>query len=292
MKGSVVPDADIRTYYDRPVIKPPVWHWYIPAYFFTGGLAAGSSLLAAGATARGARAVALRARWTALAAVAVSGAFLVLDLGRPGRFHHMLRVAKPSSPMSMGTWLLTAYGPAAGLAATAPLVGLDGVGTAAGVAAAALSPALATYTAVLTSDTAVPAWHDVRRRLPFLFAASATASAGGVALMLGPDPTGAAARMAVGGAMAELAASRAVAAAGGDVYHRGRAGRLARASELAAVAGSALILARRRRLGGALLAAGAIATRFSITAAGTASALDPRATTAPQKARLTQRSPG
>ena len=34
---------------------------------------------------------------------------LVLDLGDPLRFHHMLRVFKPSSPMSLGTWCLTIY---------------------------------------------------------------------------------------------------------------------------------------------------------------------------------------
>ena len=34
---------------------------------------------------------------------------LVLDLGDPLRFHHMLRVFKPSSPMSLGTWSLAAY---------------------------------------------------------------------------------------------------------------------------------------------------------------------------------------
>lgn len=45
-------------------------------------------------------------------AVAISGslAALVHDLGRPARFLNMLRVIKPTSPMSLGSWLLTAYG--------------------------------------------------------------------------------------------------------------------------------------------------------------------------------------
>ena len=45
----MVPEAEIRTYYDKPILKQPVWKWFIPAYFFTGGLAAGSAMLAAGA---------------------------------------------------------------------------------------------------------------------------------------------------------------------------------------------------------------------------------------------------
>jgi len=298
MKGggerAMVPAAEVRTYYDRPVIKAPVWHWYIPAYFFTGGLAAGSSMLAAGATATGAAATSQRARWTALAALSTSAVLLVLDLGRPSRFHHMLRTAKPSSPMSVGTWILAAYGPAAGVAALAPAVGLGAVGTAAGAAAAGLSPALATYTGVLVANTAVPAWHDARRALPWLFAASATASAAGVSLLLGADPSGPARRMAVGGAVAEVAAGRAVAATGGSAYHEGRAGRITRLAEACAVAGATLVLVGRRahllRLGGALLAVGAAATRFAVSEAGQASALDPRATTAAQKARAPARS--
>ena len=43
------------------------------------------------------------------------------DLGKPSRFVNMLRVAKPTSPMSVGTWILSLYGPAAGLAGAAEL---------------------------------------------------------------------------------------------------------------------------------------------------------------------------
>ncbi len=87
------------------------------AYLFLGGLAGGSSLLAAGADLTGRPALRRASRLTALAAITSSFAALVHDLGRPARFHHMLRVAKLSSPMSVGTWILTAYGPMVGLAA-------------------------------------------------------------------------------------------------------------------------------------------------------------------------------
>ena len=93
----------------------------------------------------------------ALGAIGLSGVALVHDLGRPGRFVNMLRVFKPSSPMSVGSWLLTAYGPVAGAAAVSEVTGiLPKAGTAATLGAVLLGPAIATYTAALICDTAVP----------------------------------------------------------------------------------------------------------------------------------------
>ncbi len=117
-----VPRAEFRSYYGRAVLKTPVWEWKIAAYLFAGGLSAGSALLAAGADLGGRPALRRVGRVGALASIAASMYFLVADLGRPGRFHHMLRVAKPSSPMSVGTWILVAYGPGAGLAGVAELM--------------------------------------------------------------------------------------------------------------------------------------------------------------------------
>ena len=109
-----VPRAEFRSYYGRPVLKTPVWDWKIAAYLFSGGLSAGSAMLAAGADLTGRPELRRVSRVGALASLLASMYFLVADLGRPERFHHMLRVAKPSSPMSMGTWILSAYGPARG----------------------------------------------------------------------------------------------------------------------------------------------------------------------------------
>ncbi len=106
------------SYYGRPVIKAPVWKHDIAAYFFAGGLAAGSSLIAAAADATGRPALRRASRLTSLAALGAGTYFLINDLGRPSRFHHMLRVAKPTSPMSMGSWILAAFGPAAAIWAT------------------------------------------------------------------------------------------------------------------------------------------------------------------------------
>ncbi len=118
-----VPPAEFRSYYGRPILKAPVWTHDVPAYLFTGGLAAGSSLLAAGADLTGRPGLRRTGRLTSLAALGASAYFLINDLGRPERFHHMLRVAKPTSPMSVGTWILTAFAPAAGAAAAAEFAG-------------------------------------------------------------------------------------------------------------------------------------------------------------------------
>src|SRR3954463_11494258 len=154
---AMVPRAEVRTYYDRAVLKKPVWKWYIPAYFFSGGMAGASSTLALGARLRGNHVLARRAGLVSLAGIAVSPVFLIADLGRPGRFYNMLRVAKPTSPMSVGTWLISLFGPLSGGAALSDVTGLfEGLGQACEAAAAVIGPAVSTYTAVLTSDTAIP----------------------------------------------------------------------------------------------------------------------------------------
>ena len=121
----------------------------------------------------------------------------------------MLRVVKPTSPMSTGTWILAAYGPPAGLAAACEMGGrLPGVARLAGLAAALLAPGVATYTAVLSADTAVPSWHDAHRQLPFVFAGSAAAGAGGLAMALvAPADAGPARRLAAMGAALDLCAA-------------------------------------------------------------------------------------
>ena len=102
--------TEIRSYHGQPVIKPPVWTWEIPVYFFTGGVAGASAGLAYLSEVRGNEVLARRAWGAAIAAVAVSPALLVSDLGRPERFLNMLRMFKVTSPMSLGSWSLSASG--------------------------------------------------------------------------------------------------------------------------------------------------------------------------------------
>ncbi|GAC1517323.1 MAG: polysulfide reductase NrfD [Acidimicrobiales bacterium] len=299
----MVPDArpvDVRTYYERAVLKEPTWRWYIPAYFYAGGLAAGSSMLAAGLSATGQAAAARRARWVALPAIAAGSVFLVADLGRPERFHHMLRVAKPSSPMSTGTWILALYAPAAGVAALTDAFGvLPGIRTLATWSAALTAPLVASYTAVLLADTAVPAWHDARSSLPAVFVSSASAAAAGAALvasaLAGSDPPLAVRRLAIGASCVESAAAVAMEhglhPAVRSAYKTGRPRALGMAAKTLALAGAAVIATagRRRRwsaaIGGLMIAAGSACERFAVTEAGKASARDPRATIGPQRER-------
>ncbi len=308
----MVPDATFTSYYGRPVVKASPWAADIPAYLFLGGLAGGSSLLAAGADRTGRPALRRTGRIGALFAISGSLGALVHDLGRPGRFANMLRVAKPTSPMSMGTWLLTAYGPAAGLAGAGELSGLaparwrrapaarllQALARPAGLAAALVAPAVASYTAVLLSDTATPTWHAGRREMPFVFVGSAAAAAGGLGMLGAPvDQAGPARRMAVAGALVDLAAAKRMEDSMGlaaETLHHGRAGHLMRASKaLTAVgaAAAALFGARSRVIAasaGAALLAGSACTRFGIFEAGQASARDPTYTVVPQRQRLEQ----
>ena len=288
------------SYYGRPVLKPLVWEWPIAAYLFAGGLSAGSALLAAGADLTGRPALRRSGRLGALASLAAGTYFLVADLGRPERFHHMLRVAKPTSPMSVGTWLLAAYGPGIGLAAMNEVLPArfrrDRAARAAGVWAGLLAPAVASYPAVLFSQTAVPAWHDSHRELPFVFTGSAAASAGGLGMVLAPVvEAGPARRLAVVGGVAELLASRRMEHRPGVTSVSFRSGRaaslLTRARVLTAVGVvGAAVLGRRSRVasvvaGAALLAGGAY-ERLGVFEAGRASAVDPAQTVGPQRDRL------
>ena len=128
----MVPDVEFTSYYGRPVIKEPVWQAPdVAGYLFLGGLAGASSVLAFGAEASGYGELARVAKVGALGAISMAPVALVHDLGRPGRFPNMLRVFKPSSPLSVGSWLLVAYGPAAGAAAVSEVTGiLPGAGRA------------------------------------------------------------------------------------------------------------------------------------------------------------------
>jgi formate-dependent nitrite reductase membrane component NrfD len=200
--------AEIRTtreepaYYDISMLKPPVWGWEVAGYFFLGGLSAGAYLIARMADRFGGERFRPVVRaGTAAAAVAVvpCAPLLIADLGDPSRFHHMLRVFKPRSPMNLGAWTLTAYSGAVAAAvlrewlrgdvrdedrALADKV-LDGVlvavTDAAGVPLALL---LAGYTGVLLSATATPIWSKNPWLGPLFSASAISSGAGAVKLAL------------------------------------------------------------------------------------------------------------
>ena len=151
------------------------------------------------AKARGARVIHVDPRFTRTSALADQHVTVQAgtDIAFLERFHYMLRVVKPSSPMSVGTWILTAYGAGSGLAAAAELLPpslpasmpgrlLHAARRPAGLSAAVFAPGVASYTAALLAQTAMPAWHEARRELPFVFTGSAAASGGGLSMLLAP----------------------------------------------------------------------------------------------------------
>lgn len=291
-----------RSYYGHPVLKAPPWHEpNMPLYLYLGGLSGASAVLAATAHLRGHPRLALSAKITAAAASTAGAVFLVTELGRPERFLNMLRIIKPTSPMSIGSWVLAAHGALTAAAAASAVTGLlPAAGTAATLAAATTGPVMATYTAALIANTAVPAWHEAHRELPFLFAGGAMAGAGATAMLTTPrDQAAPARRLAALGALAEIAAEHLMErrlAALAEPYRRGAAGRLIRAARLLTATGGLLsaaleVTGRASRttsvLAALTLTAGAVCTRFAVLRAGRASAADPMYTIGPQRDRVT-----
>jgi hypothetical protein len=299
---SMVPRPEFESYYGRPILKQPTWKTPdVPLYLFLGGLAGCSAVLAEGAALTGRPELERVARLAAAGGAAAGTVALVHDLGRPERFLNMLRVFKPTSPLSVGSFILAPFGGLAAAAAGAQVTGvLPRLGRLAGLGAAALGPPLATYTAALVANTAVPAWHEAHRELPFVFGGSGAQAAGGLAMMLVPtDQAGPARRMALAGAAVEVVAAEGILRRGlvAEPYREGRPGRLMTIARTATTAAAALtVVGRRSRvlsaIAGATYVASSLATRFGVFEAGRASARDPKYVVVPQKERLAREGSG
>jgi formate-dependent nitrite reductase membrane component NrfD len=296
------------TYYDLPVLKQPVWIWTVPLYFFTGGVAGVAMVMGAVVQSLDGRRQSRFAElchWTGAIGGVVSSVLLTADLGRPSRFLFMLRVLRPSSPMSIGSWLLACATPLAGgsaLLARAPAP-FRGLSRAAGIAGGILGMPLAGYTAVLLANSAVPVWLATRKSLPLLFGASAATSLASVFELL-PLSVGERAimrRFGLAGRAADLVTSRLVEHDAcsdervGVPLKRGLSGALWKTAK--ALTAASLVLSLfpgesrvRRRTTGILGIAGGLALRFAIVQAGKASTRDPRATFR-QQARLCVKQP-
>ncbi len=189
------------SYYDVPLLKKPVWKWQIATYFYLGGLSAGVYALGRVADRVGGESqlrVTRVASYVAMAAFIPCPALLIDDLGDPKRFHHMLRIWKPESPMNLGTWSLVCYGAMAVFQALRQYAAdyngalkrwthhqiVVGFHDAAGIP---LSLMIAGYTGVLLSCTSNPLWCKNPWLGP-LFTASAI-STGAAALSLTLDVT-------------------------------------------------------------------------------------------------------
>jgi hypothetical protein len=246
---------------------------------------------------------------------------LAKDLGKPSRALNMMRTVKLTSPMSVGSWILTAFGSFAGAALVSevgrPLLErrsrasrsggavalvskalklADGPAT---VGSAFFAPPLAAYTAVLLADTATPTWHESYRELPFVFVSSANLAASGLALVTVPTrENGPARKLAAVSALVELVAFERMQDQLGptlsEPLRTGKAGRLLKASRALTVGGAlgAVALGGNRvtaALSGAALMAASVCTRFGVFEAGMVSAIDPKYTVEPQRERLEKR---
>jgi formate-dependent nitrite reductase membrane component NrfD len=288
----------VAGYAGESIVKPPVWTWEIPVYFFVGGLCGMAAIIGAVAWLLANISLARAALWIAAAGAIVSPILLIMDLGRPVRFLYMLRVFKWRSPMSMGAWILSAYGAHAvpGVIVFELLQHDVFHGSARkllGLAAILLAPGgafwgmlLATYTGVLIGVSVIPAWHLHRHTLPIHFGTVGLGSAVALLELFGY-------RGAALGALAYLAASVETLlwlllelrrhGAADRAVHEGRSSWLIRISDLCT---GPLSLALRALgwipVAALFFLAGGLLSRFGWLAAGRASGRDPASVLASQ----------
>ncbi len=282
-------------YHGQPILKDPTWTWEIPCYFYAGGMAGASAGLAYLSELRGNDVLARRAWAAAVLGIGVSPALLTSDLGRPQRFLNMLRMFKVTSPMSVGSWILSLTGATTTLAAVNAWTGLfPRPARLARPVAATFGLPLSTYTAALIANTAVPVWHESHRWLPFVFGSGAALSAGAAAAIATPlEHAKPARRLALASAALEVGLKELMERRLGDhreSYTQGAASKFGRAGQACIATGAALLAARGSRsraaavAGGALLSAGALSARWSVFKAGFQSVADPKYVVAPQRA--------
>jgi hypothetical protein len=280
--GAPLPEASASNgYYGLPLLKQPVWTWEIPLYFAVGGAAGVAAMIGVAAQLSGADKRLVRdARWIAAIGANLSAPLLIADLGRPERFLNMLRVFKPQSPMSVGAWILAAFGAGATGAVILPGAFRD----AAAIGSAVAGLGMATYTGVLLGATSIPVWSKHVAMLPLHFGASATGSAVSLLQLRGHDDRAlnaigiaAASFETMTGARIELSDD-----VESEPLRRGATGTLTRIGGV--LSGPVPLLLRifggrskkTRRLAAASTIVGSVITRLAWVAAGRASARDPR----------------
>jgi hypothetical protein len=296
-EGAPFPQASLTTgYYGVPLLKEPQWKPEVPLYFFAGGAAGASAVIANMANWLGEdRELVRSARWVAAGGAALSSALLIKDLGMPSRFLNMLRVFKPQSPMSMGAWTLSAFSSFSAAAAFAnlmrerlgPFIAIRLMENAAGALAAATGLVMSSYTGVLIGATVIPVWNENVGTLPQHFAASGLNSAVSLLELMGHDDSRALNLLGIAASSYEVAEG--VLLEGkrhriNEPLHKGWSGAMVRAG---GVLSGPLPLALRlayavsgnkklRRAAAWSSVAGSLLTRFGWVQAGRASARDHR----------------
>ena len=183
------------TYYGRPQLKPaPFDNWMVGGYVFLAGLSGSAALITTIidlAEGRAAAKTVRRGRYLSLLAPLLGSALLVWDLHTPKRFYNMLRIAKRTSPMSIGTWILMTFSGFSVANAAMQFLSdhVSGLGwmrrlsRATQVPAAVAGAGLASYTSALLSATSTPLWAAAPRTQAMRFGSSSIAT-GAAALSL------------------------------------------------------------------------------------------------------------
>jgi DMSO reductase anchor subunit len=283
--------ANNPAYYGQPIIKAPVWTWQVGLYFFVGGTAGMSGVIALAGLVNGAPLAFVQAALTlAVAGAVISPILLIWDLGRPSRFLNMLRLFKWRSAMSVGVWTLVTFSAFAGSAwllswtpAFRPLLFVVVAGT------AVCGAVLATYVGVLLGATAVPVWSSHHRLLPFHFGMVALGSAAASLELLGfhlpaLNAIGVAVALVETGVGASIELARHDPSA--SVLTQGASGMLLRVAGVCIGPGPLVLrLLGSTHIAAAIFLIGALASRYGWLHAGRASARDPEQTLAIQRPR-------
>jgi len=167
-------------YYGLPMLKRPLWGWEIALYFLSEGISSGCFVLGTMAEIFGDgrhKALTRHAHYLSLATLIPCPPLLIADLGRPERFHHMLRVVKLKSPMSVGVWAMGGFSGPVALLALKQFARLEWMpGRVLAIAGLPFALTMLAYPGVLLSTTSNPLWARTRY-LGALLATSSMASA-------------------------------------------------------------------------------------------------------------------
>ena len=177
------------TYYDRSTVKSSPFNWIVAAYIFLGGIGGAAEIISTLADLGGSeqsKSMVAPGRTIALAGSLLGAPLLIADLHTPSRWYNMLRIFRATSPMSIGSWILTAFGIFAGATATADAAGRIGprpsrlfrrLARVLQVPAALAGAGMTFYTGTLLAATSTPLWAAAPRLLASRFASASMAAA-------------------------------------------------------------------------------------------------------------------
>ena len=183
-----VPSYDGPTYCERSTVKPSPFNWMVAAYIFVGGVGGAAQIISAIADLGGrgeAKSVVSPGRYVALAGTILGPPLLIADLHTPSRWFNMLRIFRATSPMSIGSWILSAFGTFAGATAGADMAERAQVAPrlfrrlarVLQVPAALAGAGMTFYTGGLLTATSTPLWAAAPRLIASRFASAAMAAA-------------------------------------------------------------------------------------------------------------------